>query len=237
MERRACVYVCCLCEQDISCSASQKHWRDETYNITTTSSWLQTLKNVWFFSALVQLDPTLVKKWASGGKTNLEIYHLAYDLEGRDAWSTHCKLCVCVCISRSALCVRLVSALMETWLEPQSATLRSHYAGFAWTLTPNCLSPFQAWTHTHTHAAPCVLRHTCKMQKQALKDDLTCIYECRCTHTHTQNHVLIFIFAWIFNKHASSPLALTPPFLKRSAPRLFSSISSLSSPLSTLRML
>lgn len=107
--------------------------------------------------------------------------------------------CVCVLSTRSVCLLPLT--LMETCLEPQLATLDSHYAGVAWTLTPNCQSLFQ-----HTHVALCMYStHT----KQALRDKYTPRDKCR--GIHTQTHVLIFLSCDIrLNILTNMPLLCSP---------------------------
>ena len=169
--------VClCLCEHDISWSASQKH-RGMRHDILTTTwqpyppgfrcSRISGLV-FFFFSclhtasaetnsailALVPLDPVLVKRriMSCGGQNKLgdlslsSIYPLFFV----------CFACLRVTyLSRSVLisekCLHPDVTLTETWQEAHLATLDSHYAGFAWTLTSNSPSPFQMKTHTHTH--------------------------------------------------------------------------------------
>lgn len=117
--------------------------------------------------ALVPLDPVLVKRrrMSCGGQNKLgdlsfsSIYPLVFV----------CFACLRVTYLRTSVlisekCLHPDVTLMETWQEAHLATLDPHYAGFAWTLTSNSLSPFQMKTHTHTHRLMHV-KHTLKKNK------------------------------------------------------------------------
>lgn len=112
--------------------------------------------------------------FGGGNKTNLQINHLAQSL--------HCWLCVCWLHVGIWKCAAAGDADRDVTRTSVGHFIGSHYAGFAWTLTPNCLSNMH--THTQTHGA-LHLKHTYKNTK-ALRDKYTC--RCAQTHTRTRTH-------------------------------------------------